>query len=542
MSATERASGDPARDPLVLSGDAISISEVESVARHGRPVRIAPAVRDRLDAMRAQVDQAARGEEAIYGVNTGFGSLSRVRIAPDDVREVQRNLIRSHAAGVGDPLPREVVRAMMLILAASLARGRSGVRTVVVERIVDLLNGGLTPFVPSRGSVGASGDLAPLAHLALVLIGEGALCTGREVSRRDAQPSLFGLHSGSVEPVALQAKEGLALINGTHLMSALGALALTDTERLCHAALTAAAMAIDACRATDEFLDPRVHEARRQPGQIEAAKRIRTLLAGSEIIASHKVDDPRVQDPYSLRAIPQVLGAVLDTITSVRSVFECELGAVTDNPLVFAAEGIEASRHQGSRADSPLDFLSGGNFHGMPLAIAIDSLKIALCHLAGIAERRINWLLTASDSENPVNPYLSPQPGLHSGLMIAQYTAAACCNELQTLAVPASVANIPTSAGMEDYNSMGATSAYQLRRAVDLATNVVAIELLVMAEALEYQRPLRSGGAVETAHETIRTVTPRLTHDRPPSRDIETVVELIKRGMFDRRTNEAHGH
>jgi len=504
--------------PLVLDGAALSIEAVESVARGSRRVELAPAARQRLDAMRDQVAAEARGEHAIYGVNTGFGSLARVRIEPDDVREVQRNLIRSHAAGVGEPLPREVVRAMMLILAASLARGCSGVRSVVVDRLLGLLNGGVTPVVPSRGSVGASGDLAPLAHLALVLIGEGSAFTGAAPFGGAAQPSLVSLRAKRIEPIELQAKEGLALINGTHLMCAIGALGMADVERLFNAALAAAAMAIDACRGTDEFLDARIHEVRAQPGQQSVANALRERLAGSEIIGSHKENDPRVQDPYSLRACPQVLGAVLDTLVHVRGVFERELGAVTDNPLVFG--------------DAALSFLSGGNFHGMPLAIAFDSLKIALAHLAGIAERRINWLLTASDSENPVNPYLSPQPGLHSGLMIAQYAAAACCNELQTLATPASVANIPTSAGMEDYNSMGATAGLHARSAIDLATIVVAIELLVMAEALEYQRPLRSGGGVEQAHAAIRQSIPRLTADRPPSRDIAAIVGMIRDGKF----------
>ena len=308
------------------------------------------------------------------------------------------------------------------------------------------------------------------------------------------------------------------MTNGTHMMGAIGALALCDVRRLGDAAIAAAAMAIDACRATDEFLDDRLHAVRPQPGQRRVAEALRRQLAGSQIIEDHKTGDPRVQDPYSLRAAPQVLGAVLDAIDSVQLVFERELGAVTDNPLVFAEQG---------------DVLSGGNFHGMPLAIALDHLAIALCHLAGIAERRVNWLLTASDGENPVNIHLSPQPGLHSGLMIVQYTAAACCNEMQTLAVPASVANISTSAGMEDYNSMGATSAHQARAAVDLAIQVVAIELLVMAEAMEYQRPLRSGEGVERTYQRVRAVVERLTADRPPSPDIAAIAELIRAGAFE---------
>jgi len=345
-----------------------------------------------------------------------------------------------------------------------------------------------------------------------VLIGEGeARVDGRVCSGAKA------LKSAGIEPITLDAKEGLALINGTHLMSAIGSLVLRDVKALCDAAIAAGAMAIDACRATDVSLDERLHVARAQPGQQRVAEQLRKHLKGSQIIDAHKVGDPRVQDPYCLRAAPQVMGAAFDTIEFVRGVFERELGAVTDNPLVFPDDD---------------DIVPGGNFHGMPLAIALDTLAIALCPIAGIAERRINWLLTASDSENPVSTYLSPQPGLHSGLMITQYTAAACCNELQTLAAPASVANIPTSAGIEDYNSFGVTSAHQARAAIDLAINVVAIELLVMAEALEYQRPLRSGEGVERTHDLVRSVVPRLTEDRPPAPDIAAIAKLIQNGAF----------
>jgi len=498
--------------PLVIDGQPLSLDDVEAVARNGRSVQLGDAARGAMERSRAVVDAVAAGDDAVYGINTGFGSLANHPIEPAALREVQRNLIRSHAAGVGAPLADEVVRAMLVILAASLARGASGVRPELVELIMELLNRGVTPVVPSRGSVGASGDLAPLAHAALVLIGEGeAVFDGQAV------PGAAGLAGAGLEAIVLEAKEGLALINGTHLMCAIGALALCDVRRLGDAAVAAAAMAIDACRATDEFLDARLHAARPQPGQQRVAGLLRDHLAGSQIVEDHKIGDPRVQDPYSLRAAPQVMGAALDAIDWVRGVFERELAAVTDNPLVFADTG---------------DVLSAGNFHGMPLAIALDTLGIALCHIAGIAERRVNWLLTASDGENPVNVYLSPQPGLHSGLMIVQYTAAACCNELQTLATPASVANIPTSAGMEDYNSMGATAAHQARAAVDLATQVVAIELLVMAEAMEYQRPLRSGDGVERTFKKVRSVVSRLTADRPPAPDIAAIAELIRSGQF----------
>lgn len=496
-----------------LDGGPLSIAAVEAVARGGAAVHVTPSVAEPVARARAVVERAAKAESPTYGVNTGFGSLSRVRVSPERVREIQRNLVRSHAAGVGEPLPRDVVRAMLLILAASLARGRSGVRPIVIERILDLLNRDVTPLVPSRGSVGASGDLAPLAHASLLLIGEGEAIVGGK-----ALPGAAALRQVGLEPIELEAKEGLALINGTHLMAAQGALAMADVARLQRAALVAAAMSIDACRATHAFLDPRLHEARRQPGQIDVAAALRRLLRGSTIREAHLQDDPRVQDPYSLRATPQVLGAAFDTLAFARSVVERELGAVTDNPLVFPDAG---------------DVVSGGNFHGMPLAIALDLLPIALGHVAGISERRVYWLLAASDAQNPVPPYLSPEPGLHSGLMIAQYTAAACCNEIRTIANPASVGNIPTSAGMEDYNSMGVTAGHQARAAVDLATQVIAIELLVMAEALDHQRPLASGAGVEAAHAKVRAAIAPLQGDRPPAPDIATAVDMIRSGALD---------
>ena len=497
--------------PLTLDGQPLGLADVVSVARGTRRVALGTGARQRVQAARLVIDAHATDDDPHYGINTGFGSLSRKRIAPDQVREVQRNLIRSHAAGVGEPLAGEVVRAMMLILAASLSRGMSGVRIDVIELLIGMLNMGVTPIVPSRGSVGASGDLAPLAHLALVLIGEG------HAWHRDAiTDGSAALRNAGLASVTLEAKEGLALINGTHLMCAIAALALTDVDRLRDASIASAAVAIDACRATDAFLDDRLHTARNQRGQREVAKRLRALLQGSTIITAHKDNDPRVQDPYCLRCTPQVLGAAFDAISQVCDIVEAELGAVTDNPLVFASEK---------------SIVSGGNFHGMPLAIAMDTLKIALCHIAGIAERRINWLLTASDSENPVNVYLSPQPGLHSGLMIVQYTAAACCNELQALSHPASVHNIPTSAGIEDYNSMGATAAHQARAVVELCTNVIAAELLVMTEAMEYQRPLRSGEGVERVYAAVRKVVPKLTADRPPAPDLAAIVALIRAGL-----------
>jgi histidine ammonia-lyase len=505
-------------EPLRLDGQPLTIAEVDAVARRGRTVELGSTARAAMERARSVVDARCQGGEALYGINTGFGSLSRVRIAPEELRQVQRNLVRSHAAGVGESLPNDVVRAMMTLAAASLSRGHSGVRPLVVETICQCLNRDIVPVVPSRGSVGASGDLAPLAHMALTLLGDGyAALIGETL------PSGVFLKACRIEPLVLEAKEGLALINGTHFMAGAASLLLADLARVQDAAMLAAAMAIDACRATNAFLDPRLHQARRQPGQIAVAARIAALLEGSTILPAHRDNDPRVQDPYCLRAMPQVLGAACDAIDFVRGAIERELGAVTDNPLIFADDA------KGSAAG---DVISGGNFHGMPLAIPLDTLAIAMTHLAGISERRVNWLLTASDSENPVHPYLSPKPGLHSGLMIAQYTAAACVNEMMTLAAPASVGNITTSAGIEDYNSMGATAALKAMRSIRLLESVIAIELLVMTEAMEYQRPLKSGAAIERAIATIRTVVPKLTADRPPSPDIAAIERLIRAGRF----------
>jgi histidine ammonia-lyase len=506
------------RPALRLDGTPVTIPQVAEVARLRAPVALDPAARARMGAAREAMLARAGAGEPLYGINTGFGSLSRVRVPDERLDALQANLVRSHASGVGDPADEEVVRAMMLILAASLARAHSGVRPEVVELLAGMLNAGVHPVVPSRGSVGASGDLAPLAHLAQGLIGEGdAVLGGQRMRCADA------LANAGLRPVALHAKEGLALINGTHYMCAAAALALHDVDALLRTAARATALAIDACRATDAFLDPRIHAARNQPGQQEAARRIAAELAGSQVLAAHREGDPRVQDPYSFRCAPQVLGAAMDAAAWARGVVERELGGVTDNPLVFAAGG-GAGTATGGRAD----IVSGGNFHGMPLAIAIDAVKVALVAVAGISERRTFWILAANDPQNPVRPYLSSDPGLCSGYMIAQYAAAACCNELQVLAHPASAHNVTTSAGIEDYNSMGATGANHLRAAVRLATDVVAIELLVMAEGLEAQRPLRSGAGVEALHAEVRARAPRLAGDRSPAPDIAAVAAMVR--------------
>jgi histidine ammonia-lyase len=519
----------PSAVSIRLDLAARSITDVVQVARHASPITISPQSLAAMSASRRVVESRLNDGHAHYGINTGFGSLSRQRIPAEQLRQVQLNLVRSHAAGVGPPLAPEIVRATMFLLLASLCRGRSGVRPILAERLAAMLNAGVIPIVPEVGSVGASGDLAPLAHIALVLIGEG-----RATFRNTELDGHAALAAAGLTPLPLEAKEGLALINGTHLMAAQGALLLDEWHSLFSAAQIAAAMSIDACRGTDSFLDDRVHLARNQPGQRTVAARLRTLLAGSQIVESHKENDPRVQDPYSLRCTPQVLGAAADAADFVRACVERELGAVTDNPLVFDDDSDPpAAQNAGNHADSgPGSIISAGNFHGMPLAIPLDLLSIAVSHVAGVSERRVYFLLSATDPESHLRPYLSPVPGLHSGLMIAQYTAAACCNEIVGLAAPASVANIPTSAGVEDYNSFGPRAGAKARRAIDLARRVIAVELLAAAEGLEYHRPLRSGAGVEMAHAQVRDAVSRLTADRPLSHDIETIAALIKQGAF----------
>jgi histidine ammonia-lyase len=543
---------------ITLAPEPIDLQDVVAVARHRARVKLAPKALAAMARSRAVVDRSLRSGKPFYGINTGFGSLAQKRIGDDDLLALQRNLVRSHAAGFSDPLPVDVTRAMMTLLAASLARGLSGVRPVVAQTLCDLLNAGLTPVVPSVGSVGASGDLAPLAAVALALIGEGRMHAGvRSVEAGKA------MASAGITPVVLHAKEGLALINGTHLMAAQGALLATDAAQLLDAARIALAMSIDACRATHAFLDPRLYAARRHVALAAEAFTLRHLLAGSTIVTSHLENDPRVQDPYSLRAGPTILGAASAGIAEFTASIADELGAVTDNPLVFSGRSdygdqplpkavrakVQGGKVRFSAADmasmlpdAVLSFrgqvpagpaiLSGANFHGMPIAIPLDCLAIHLCHLAGAAERRVYLMTGAFEPESRLKPFLAPQPGLQSGLMIAQYSAAAAVNELVNLATPASVANVPTCAGMEDYNSFGPRAAAKAARGMQLARAVIGIELLVAAQALDIHRPLRSGAAVERAHKAIRRAVPSLKADRPLTPDIEAVDALIRAGQL----------
>jgi histidine ammonia-lyase len=489
-----------------------------SIVRGGTHVTLARDAIARMEASRGVVETCLTDGKAHYGINTGFGSLSRKRISDSDVAALQRNLIRSHAAGVGENLPAETVRGMMLLLAASLGRGASGARPIIAQTILAMLNAGITPAVPETGSVGASGDLAPLAHVALAAIGEGTVLTPS-----GTEPAAAALARAGITPLSLEAKEGLAMINGTHLMAAQGALLVTDAHNLHSAAIAACCMSIDAARATDAFLDYRVYGFRGHAGPAFVAGKMRHWLASSEILPSHRIDDPRVQDPYSFRCAPYVLGAAHDAILYVNNAVAYELGAVTDNPLVFPAT-----------ESSPAAIVSAGNFHGMPIAIPLDVLSIPIAHIAGISERRTFWMLAAYEKESELPHYLTPTPALNSGLMIAQYTAAAACNEIITLTTPASPANISTSAGIEDYNSFGPRAAAKARRALDLATSVVAIEFLCAAQGIEYHRPLKTGNRLEQLHERIRAQVPRLTDDRSPAPDIEAIRKLIYAGQLSR--------
>ncbi|HTE64444.1 MAG TPA: histidine ammonia-lyase [Solirubrobacteraceae bacterium] len=484
-----------------------TLEQLETVARGAAPPPLEPADRERIAAGRAVVEEALGAGRVVYGVTTGFGQLSSVRIDAADAAQLQVNLLRSHAVGSGEPLDAEVVRGMVLLLASSLRRGHSGVRVELVELLLALLERDVVPVIPSRGSVGSSGDLAPLAHLGLVLIGEGEALVGGE-----RMPGAAALARAGLSPVALEAKEGLALINGTHLMAAAGALALRDARRVLDAAVAAVALSLEAFMGSTVPFDERLHAVRGQPGPAGVAARLRALLAGSPVVASH-ADCGRVQDPYTLRCAPQVLGAIADALDYVAGALERELTAVTDNPLVFA--------------DSS-DVLSGGNFHGQPLSLPLDHLALAMTELASFAERRVYALLTPSYAGLPA--FLTPHPGLSSGLMIAQYAAAALVNECQVLSHPAGAGSIPTSAGMEDFNSMGGFAALKARTVVAHAAHVVATELVCACQGLEFHRPLRSTDALETALARVRERVPRLEEDRSLAGELDALAVALRLG------------
>lgn len=496
---------------LQLDGRSLRIADVVAVADERVPVALSAEARSRMQRTRAVVDAAVATGAPVYGINTGFGKLSEVTIPNDRLTALQRNLVRSHAAGVGDPLPEREVRAMMLLRANVLATGYAGARAEVVDAVLAMLNAGVWPLVPEQGSVGASGDLAPLAHLALALIGEG---TARYAGQEGDAAAM--LRAAGLEPVVLAAKEGLALINGTQAHTAVAALAAAELERLWRAAHIATAMSLEALLGTPDAFDPRIQEARGQAGQAESAALLRHLLGESEIRESHRFGDPRVQDAYALRCVPQVHGPALDALRFASGIITRELNAATDNPLV-----IESG-----------ELLSGGNFHGQAVGMASDFLAIISANLAVVAERRIDRLVHP-DLNQGLPAFLAAEPGLESGHMMSQVTAAALASECKLLAHPASVDSIPTDGNKEDIVPMAMGAATKLRRSVRNLRHVLAIELITAAEGLEHRRPLRSSTGVEAAHAIVRQYVAKAAGDRSPSPDITRLGQALAAGAFD---------
>lgn len=497
---------------LELTGDALRLEDIESVAGPVSPrVRLADAALPRVRASREVIERAVREQRVVYGITTGFGALADVVIAPDRIRELQVSLIRSHAAGVGDPLSEAATRAIVLLRANVLALGHSGVRPVVIELLIELLNRRVHPVVPSLGSVGASGDLAPLSHLALVLIGEGTAWHEGEIV-----PGRVALERAGLEPIVLEAKEGLALNNGTQVMTGIGVLALLAAERALDTAEVAGAMSLEALRGTPDAFDESIQRVRPHRGQRESARRLRGLLRDSEIRESHRRDDPRVQDAYSLRCMPQVHGAARQGMAYVRDVLEVEANSATDNPLIFEDGRI----------------LSGGNFHGQPVAQVLDLLAMICADLGSISERRTARLVDPALSGLPA--FLTPDPGVNSGLMIAQIVAASLVAELRLAAQPVSIDSVPTDANKEDHVSMGVSAALKANRAVALLESILAIELLAAAQGLEFLKPLRPGRGVEEAYDLVRSRVAPLARDRELGPDIRALEALVRAGTPSR--------
>lgn len=486
--------------------------QIAAVAEQAETVSVSQDTYLAVDAARRVVDQILIDHRVVYGINTGFGRLADVRISDGELKDLQLNLVRSHAVGVGSALSIPETRAMMLLRANVLAQAYSGARREVLGFLVDMLNKGIHPVVPSRGSVGASGDLAPLAHLALAMIGEG-----RCWKDGNPAPASDVLASHGIAPLNLEAKEGLALLNGTQAIGAVGSLALIRALKCVHVADVAGAMTLEALLGTPAAFDPRIHLARPHPGQIDCAANLRRLLEGSEIRESHRENDPRVQDAYCLRCMPQVHGAVRGALEHVRQVLEIESGSGTDNPLVFTDNG---------------DVISGGNFHGAPLAYALDYAAIVLTDLLSISERRIDRLVNPDSSEG-LPPFLARHAGTSSGFMMAHVTVAALLNECKVLSHPASVDSVPTSGGKEDHVSMGMTSALKFAQIVTNVELGLAIELLAAAEGLEFRLPLRPGIGVQRAYETVRSISPSVSVDRSMSEDFESLAAAIRDGKFE---------
>ncbi|MGD9395262.1 MAG: histidine ammonia-lyase [Candidatus Thorarchaeota archaeon] len=493
--------------PVMVDGESLTLEDVVQVARHNESVTLHDSAVPRIKSSRAVVETAVKEGDVVYGVNTGFGDLADVSINKEDLARLQVNLIRSHSVGVGPPFSLEVVRGMMLLRANALAKGYSGVRLEVIETLIEMLNKDVVPVVPQQGSVGSSGDLAPLAHMALVLIGEGeAYYAGKILSGKEA------LRKAGIKPLVLQAKEGVALINGTQPMSAVGSLVIYDALKLIQDATIASSMSLEALRGTRTATDERIHAARAHEGQTDVAAAQRKILLDSEINQSH-ADCGKVQDAYSLRCIPQVMGASLDAIRFAYSVLETEINAATDNPLVFGKDGV---------------VISGGNFHGQPIALAMDFLGIAIAEIASISERRVNRLVNPNLSELPA--FLTTEGGLESGMMIAQYTAAALVSENKILAHPASVDSIPTSADQEDHVSMGTIAARKAADILENAQNVVAIEYMCACQGIDYLAPLKTSEPLGEAYKTIRSAVSKLEDDRPLSPDIAKIRDLMLAG------------
>ncbi len=500
--------------PVFLDGNSLTLEALTHISLHGRQVGLTAQARSNINAARALVEKWVEANEKVYGVTTGFGEFSTVRIGRNDIEQLQENLILSHAAGAGDPLPPEIVRAMMVLRINALAKGHSGVRASIVDLLAAMLNKNIIPVIPSQGSVGSSGDLVQLSHLVLSMIGKGTVWNDRMTGHRS---SASALRRHRLKPVKLKAKEGLALINGTQMMTAYAGLAVKQGLDLARVADVAGAMSLEALRGSDTPFDKRIHELRPYQGQIKVAANIRRLMKGSEIRESHRHNDPRVQDAYSLRCMPQVHGASRDALEYVARTVETEINSANDNPLIFPKEG---------------DHLEGGNFHGQPIALAMDFLSIALAELANISERRIERLVNGSLSGLP--KFLTTKGGLNSGLMIAQYTAASIVSENKVLCHPGSVDSIPTSANQEDHNSMGSISAQKAWRVLKNSQTVIALELLCSAQGLDFVRKregvpsLKAGKGVEAALKHVRTHIRHLETDRFLYPDVRAALEVVQ--------------
>ncbi len=504
---------------LILDGNSLTIEDVRRVSnREITDISLSEIAIERVRRSRQLVEDWVERGEVIYGVTTGFGEFANVSISMENIEALQQNLLRSHAAGTGEPLSPEVVRAMLLLRANALSKGYSGIRERVIEQLLTFLKLDILPVIPSRGSVGSSGDLAPLSHLALALTGEGKVSIASGDTRKVVNTS-EALKQFNITPLQLEAKEGLALINGTQMMSALGSLGLAKAKRLAEIADISASMSFEALRATDTAYDSRISDARPHEGQRKVAENMLRLTEGSEIRNSHLDNDPRVQDAYSLRCIPQVHGAVRDTISFVEKVLTTEINSATDNPLIIPDDAGGAH-------------LEGGNFHGEPLALALDYLAIAVSELANISERRTERMVNGALS-NGLPRFLTKEGGLNSGLMIVQYTAAALVSENKVLAHPASVDSITTSANQEDHNSMGSIAALKLQQVLDNVETVLAIEMLCAAQGIDFLSPLKPGKGSGAAYSAVRTIVSHMDADRNVSEDIAAVKELIGSQKFE---------